>query len=278
MKTAIFIILLVLLPLNIKAEILSDKCRNILLHHYSESALQLIEEHAPNKPEKTTFPIEPIAVYCTTAQEQNQIGIIIMGGGNYIQNIIFTRIKMLEAESWFKKSIENGSINAIYNLAKLYKEMNTDKTKHNITNLYQTAANLGHEPSKYELGKQLIKIHAYKKAYSIFTELANQGHAGANYQIGRMMSKGLYLQKNQRKSLKYFKYSAKAGDTNAIKYLINIYSYGTGGVYINPKQVNHWTTLLSEKTHEKLQYSLYKHDAQKQLNRIINEKHLEYLY
>lgn len=278
MKTTIIIILLALFPFNIKAEILSAKCRDVLIQHYAAAALQPIDTNHPNRPTKNIFPVEIISKHCTTASDQNQVGVIIMGGGNYTHNIIFSKTEMHVAEYWFKKAIENGSINAIYNLAKLYQEMRRGKTTQIIINLYQTAADLGHQPSRYELGKQLIQLKDYRKAYPVLTELAKQGHAGANYQIGRMMAKGLYLQESPRKSLKYFKYAAQKGNIKALQYLVIIYRHGTGGVYVDPKQSKKWSNLLSKSINPDLYKNMYKLHIKEQLDRILAEKNLEYLY
>ena len=106
---------------------------------------------------------------------------------------------------------------------------------------------------QYNHALSLKKKGTYPQAYKLLLQLAEQEHAEAQFDIGYLYDFGLGVPKDRKKSLKWYRRSAKNGSPRGLAYLGSAYSMGMGGFPKDRAQAKKLFLLAAEQGHARAQ-------------------------
>ena len=116
---------------------------------------------------------------------------------------------------------------AIYELATLYLEGEiVEKNIKKACNLFVFSGELGNVKAFYDAGKIFKKTKDYETAIRFF--LKAKYNPLAFLEIGKMYSKGIGVNKSNRKAYEYYMEASKLGCPEADYLLVEVYVYGLG--------------------------------------------------
>ena len=106
---------------------------------------------------------------------------------------------------------------------------------------------------QYNHALSLKKKGTYPQAYKLLLGLAEQEHAEAQFDIGYLYDFGLGVPKDQKKSLEWYRRSAKNGSPRSLAYLGSAYSLGKGDFPKDRVQAKKLYLLAAEQGHARAQ-------------------------
>ncbi|CAF0774067.1 unnamed protein product [Rotaria sordida] len=135
---------------------------------------------------------------------------------------------------YFRLAAENGNVNAIAYLGKLYSEKNDFIQQNNQTavQFFQSAADKGNPIGQAGLG--LAYYHGagvekdYDKAFRLFHLSADQSYAEGQLMLGVMYYNGQGIQRDFKMALKWFQAASQSGHVLAYYNLAQMHATGTG--------------------------------------------------
>lgn len=141
-----------------------------------------------------------------------------------------------DAQIWFRKSAEQGIVEAQLELGKLYEEGQLIKQDYNeAIKWYRKAAEQGHVEAQAKLGsmydvwgeKEGITANPTESA-KWYLKAAEQGDVHSAFRIGWSYRDGNGVPKDSNEAIKWFKKAAEQGDVMATTFLAAMYFNGIG--------------------------------------------------
>lgn len=123
----------------------------------------------------------------------------------------------------FSKAAERGNVEAQVNLGLYY--LSTIKESNNLNKAlkwFTEAAKDNNPVALYYLAEHAFAEKDYVKAYDYYLASAEQSNDKAQLKLAMLYGKGLGIEKNQEKSLRWLEESAKLGNEKAKVFLNNI--------------------------------------------------------
>ncbi|CAF2524982.1 unnamed protein product [Rotaria sp. Silwood2] len=146
----------------------------------------------------------------------------------------FRDIAYDKALYYFRLAAENGNVNALAYLGKLYSEKNDFIQQNNETavQFFQSAADKGNPIGQAGLG--LAYYHGagverdYDKAFRLFHLSADQSYAEGQLMLGVMYYNGQGIRRDFKMALKWFQAASQSGHVLAYYNLAQMHATGTG--------------------------------------------------
>jgi len=127
--------------------------------------------------------------------------------------------------------------------------------------LYEEAAELGHAPAQYHLGRCYADLNGKsgvvwddKKAVGLFMQAAAQKNVDAWFELAQCYEKGRGVTKDIQQAIEWYKKAADKNHREAQFALAQCYD--TGGGVQNPKEAAKWYLKAAEQGHIRAQYEL----------------------
>jgi TPR repeat protein len=136
-----------------------------------------------------------------------------------------------KAAFWYKKSADNGNIEAQYSLGVLYlKGLGVEKDLDKATLLFIQAASEGNTKAQYSLAIRYLKGDGIEKNYyeaaKWLTRAAEKGHSNAAYSLSIRYKLGQGVEKSQAKRIFWLEKAAKNGNPTAKYELSSLTLFG----------------------------------------------------
>lgn len=167
-----------------------------------------------------------------------------------------------EALKWYKRSAEQGNLDATHNMARIYhRGIGVRKNHKKAFELFRSAANNGYSFSQnvlgstYETGFRGLIPQDYKEAVKWYRLSAKQGDAMGQNNLGAMYHNGTGVRKNLKKAMALYQSSAKHGCPPAINHLGFMHSNGEG-VPKNEKEAIKYYRRAAKMGYPTAQYNL----------------------
>lgn len=114
------------------------------------------------------------------------------------------------------------------------------------------------QDAAYAEARKVYRAEDYKRAMQLLLPLAQQGHANAQYYLARMYEKGEGVEKDEAKTLEWYRRSAEGGNPRAQYKLFAAYARGWGDVKKDEAQAQQWLIKSAEGGYGRAQEGLAK--------------------
>ncbi len=180
--------------------------------------------------------------------------------GDLLMKTAWNNEDRIEALEWFQKSADNGNINAMYQIAIMYRDGNgpkRDNTKH--LGWLKKAAENGHAQSQLMLGNMYrdgVKVESDEsEAFKWYKMAAENNNPDAIYQIATIYRDGKGINKNKDESNKWLRLYSEHNLFRQINILADSFSHAKNGVH-DPEKGMKWYSVNSEHNDANSKYQM----------------------
>ena len=175
------------------------------------------------------------------ADAQLALGVCYFNGNGITEN-------EKKAEKLFRKAVENGNINALVRLGKIYEvhfyRDDDGSALKQSANFYRRAAELGDAEGQFALGECYFGGCGVQKSpeqgSKWLRKAAEQGYAMAQWRLGLCYKNEIGVSHNDSEMLKWFRAAAEQGNEDAQYELGMLYYHGKGGLREDDTEAVRW--------------------------------------
>jgi TPR repeat protein len=188
---------------------------------------------------------EALKLIKKAADEKNQYGQITLGSA-YRDGALGLKLDGEQARNWYLKAIENGSTDAMVNLAWMYEQgKELSKNEAEALMLFRKAADEKNQYGQTRLGQiyrdgSLSVKPDGEQAKNWYLKAIENGSTDAMVDLGAMYTAGKIIVKNDAEALKLFKKAADGGNQYGQQWLGNSYRDGALGLKQDGEQAKIW--------------------------------------
>lgn len=180
--------------------------------------------------------------------------------GDLLMKTAWNNEDRTEALEWFQKSSDGGNVNAMYQIAIMYRDGNgpkRDNTKH--VEWLKKAAENGHAQSQLMLGNMYrdgVKVESDEsEAFKWYRMAAENNNPDAIYQVAMMYRDGKGVDKNKDESNRWLRLYSEHDLFRQINVLADSFSHSKNGVH-DPEIGMKWYSVNSEHNDANSKYQM----------------------